>query len=577
MCLSRDKGEHTMSETHDDVIIICDSNDPKNPYSIEAEQAILGGIMLANGECYPHISFLTANDFFQPRHKFLFEFLTNLINEGIPTDVITTTDHLKRADKFEAVGKGDYLGILVGNTAGIANIVAYARIILDHAKYRELIRNGIISNATTIRGRSPDKILEEHRVQIVDKLDAFMQRGKEQNKFDVGGYTLDELDDIEFPVTQFCVPDLIPEGVVLLCAPPKAGKSFFCLNLCIAKAIGGKLLDRQLDQSECLYLALEDNAQSLKERTRRMLPNSKTPKGITIFHHSKPLGAGGEQDIIQHLDQHPNCKLIIIDTLAKVRPIQSSNSNAYLEDYHLLNLLTSITKTHMGLTILVIHHVRKAKADDIFETISGTTGLDGAADAAIVWGRDGKNMLFNLKGRRVPYITGDDALVMELAEDIMTWQLKGRAIDICASDSRRQVRQAIQDGAETLKELIEIVDISYDALKKLIRRMVADGEIERNKVGRMFKLSLTDKVNVKKNTNDFVTPLISTPLNNGDDIVDVSNFIYKCVLNNMMEWSILKGVLISQGFDAKASESGKVSLIEAGHIEERDGFLAVVD
>jgi hypothetical protein len=52
-------------------------------------------------------------------------------------------------------------------------------------------------------------------------------------------------------------------------------------------------------------------------------------------------------------------------------------------------------------------------------------------------------MLFHLKGRRVPYITGEDALVMEMAEEIMTWQLKGRAVDICVSDSRRQVRQAI--------------------------------------------------------------------------------------------------------------------------------------
>lgn len=197
------------------------------------------------------------------------------------------------------------------------------------------------------------------------------------------------------------------------------------------------------------------------------------------------------------MDDNSNCKLVIIDTLAKVRPTQAPNSNAYLEDYRLLNLLTDITQSNMGLTILVIHHVRKAKADDIFETISGTNGLDGAADAAIVWNRDGNNILFHVKGRRVPFITGDDALVLEM-DDNMTWQLKGRAIDICASDSRRQVREAIAQGAETLKEMTEIVDISYNALKRLVQRMVADGEIERNKIGRTFKHSLTEKVEINE-------------------------------------------------------------------------------
>jgi len=479
--------------------VIKGNNPKKASYSREAEQSVIGGMMLVDGECYHKISFLTSNDFYESQHQIIFKTLLELHNSGNPTDPVTVAEHLRRHNQFDTVGGSQYLGLLAGNTPNTSNIVAYAHIVLRHSKYRELIQSGIIPDKNAIKGRTPEKILEEHQVQV-SKLDTNLQRGKELNKFDHGGYTLDELDDMEFPSTKFCLPNLIPEGVVLLCSPPKAGKSFFCLNLCIAKAIGGILLDRQVEQCECLYYALEDNAQSLKERTCLMLLNSKTPKGITIYHKSKPLGAGGEQDIIRHLDDNPNCKLVIIDTLAKVRPTQSPNSNAYLEDYRLLNLLTDITKANMGLTILVIHHVRKAKADDIFETISGTTGLDGAADAAIVWGRDGKHMLFNLKGRRVPYITGDDALVMELAEDIMTWQLKGRAIDICASDSRRQVRQAISDGAETLKELTEIVEISYDALKKLIQRMVADGEIERTKVGRTFKLFLTDKVHPNDET-----------------------------------------------------------------------------
>lgn len=84
----------TKKKPVNDIIVICDSNDPKNPHSIEAEQAVIGGIMLTNGKCYPHISFLTPADFYQPRHKFLFEFLVGLINQGIPTDPITTTDYL---------------------------------------------------------------------------------------------------------------------------------------------------------------------------------------------------------------------------------------------------------------------------------------------------------------------------------------------------------------------------------------------------------------------------------------------------------------------------------------------------
>ena len=503
---------------------------PQELFIREAEQSVLGGLMLQNNAWISIKEILTESDFCLPEHQILFRAIESLSNDGEPCDPVTLSEWLQKHSQLDAIGGGTYLGLLAGNTPSAANIVAYAEIVLKYAKYRELLRSGIISDATAIRNRSPEQILEEHRVQI-DKLDLFIQRGKEPNKFD-GGYTLDELDSVEFPPTQFCLPDLIPEGVVLLCSPPKLGKSYFCLNLCLAKATGGTLLDRQVEQCDSLYIALEDNAQSLKERVQKILVDgSKTPKGITVYHYWKSLGMGGEQDIIHHLDENPSCKLVIIDTLAKIRPTSRPNSNAYLEDYRLLNLLVDITKSHMGLTILVIHHVRKAKADDIFETISGTNGLDGASDAAIVWGRDGKHVLFNLKGRRVPYLTGDDALVMELAEDIMTWQLKGRAFDICASASRREIRQALMDGAETLKEVIEIVNTSYEAAKKLVQRMVNDGEIERTKVGRTFKLALTGKFKI----NEGVMPY-----------APAHDAILNCIDNGMNTWEYIRALLSTE-------------------------------
>src|SRR5215218_2859436 len=200
-------------------------------------------------------------------------------------------------------------------------------------------------------------------------------------------WTAKELMRYVFPDPRYAVPGVLAEGLNLLAGAPKLGKSWLALNVAAAVADGGTALNRvRVERGEVLYLALEDPPRRLQQRLRLVLSGEPAPDGLFIETAWPKLLEGGCARLDAWLDEHPDCRLVVVDVFAKVRGIPDANVNRYDADYAAMASLKTIADKH-EIAILVVHHTRKALADDFLDSVSGTQGLAGAADAVLVLSR----------------------------------------------------------------------------------------------------------------------------------------------------------------------------------------------
>ena len=132
------------------------------PHSIEAEQAVLGGLMLENSAWDQVADVVTEDDFYRRDHRLIFRAVTELSARSTPFDVITLTEQLAGINELENAGGLSYLGGLAKNTPTAANIKAYATIVRERSILRQLIRTGteIANNAFNPEGRDSAELLD---------------------------------------------------------------------------------------------------------------------------------------------------------------------------------------------------------------------------------------------------------------------------------------------------------------------------------------------------------------------------------------------------------------------------------
>ena len=177
------------------------------------------------------------------------------------------------------------------------------------------------------------------------------------------------------------IENFLCAGVYLFAGAPKVGKSFFMAQLGYHVSCGIDLWGYKLHKGAVLYLALEDDYPRLQKRLSRMFGTD----GVDNFYfatHVNKLKEGLDGQLEEFLRKHPDTKLVIIDTLQKVREI-GGDKYSYSSDYEIITQLKRFADQR-NICILIVHHTRKQAAEDCFETISGTNGLLGAADGAFI-------------------------------------------------------------------------------------------------------------------------------------------------------------------------------------------------
>jgi hypothetical protein len=296
--------------------------------------------------------------------------------------------------------------------------------------------------------------------------------------------TASALLNMELPEVQWAVPGLVPEGVTLLAGKPKLGKSWLALGLCVAVASGGHALGKvPVERGAALYLGLEDNVRRLNRRLTMVLDGRGAPRGLEFATEWPRLDAGGAEHLEWWLKDHPDARLVVVDTLKKVRPRASGNRSVYDGDYEALEPLMPIAAEY-GVSIVVVHHTRKAEADDPLDAVSGSYGLTGGVDGVMVLTqeRGGADAYLHVDGRDVEE---PKELALTWDRRIASWCIAGDAKEYRLNELRRAIIRILEEAGEPLgpKEVTELlrecgIDRAYEAVKQRMYQMSKSGQLK---------------------------------------------------------------------------------------------------
>lgn len=292
--------------------------------------------------------------------------------------------------------------------------------------------------------------------------------------------TAAELQQKVFPDIQYVVPSLIPEGVSMLAARPKIGKSWMALEISLALTIPSFMClgDAKPDLGDVYYAALEDNERRLKRRIKKLLGTSDVaqwPSSLRLATTFPRLDKGGTTEIERWADTCKAPRLVILDTFARVKPIGSKrDGNAYSEDYESLAPLHRIASDR-GLGVLVIHHQRKMEADDPIDSISGTLGIAGVVDTVLVIARTARGTTLYVRGRDVE----EAEWALDFDKESCRWVLTGDAHEVQQSNQRQKILDALRNAPQGMppKELILATGMKDGNLRQLLYSMGKDGQV----------------------------------------------------------------------------------------------------
>jgi len=217
------------------------------PHSIQAEQSVLGGLMLDNQTWDSVADKVIAEDFYRKDHRLIFTTIEQLAEKQDPFDVITLSESLAAIDELQAVGGLAYLGTLAKDTPSAANIVAYANIVRDRSVLRQLIHIGteISDSAFNTEGRDTSEILENAERDVF-KIAEQRQRGQEGGFKSIKNLLASAVDKIEalyeqegnitgastgFTDFDELTSGLQPADLVIVAGRPSMGKTTIAMNM----------------------------------------------------------------------------------------------------------------------------------------------------------------------------------------------------------------------------------------------------------------------------------------------------------------------------------------------------------
>lgn len=247
-----------------------------------------------------------------------------------------------------------------------------------------------------------------------------------------------DLENMSFPAVRYLVEKILSMGTSILVAPSKLGKSWLVLYMGLCIAAGIPWMGYATMQCGVLYCALEDSMSRLQDRMRKVLNGIKPPEQFYFLTDLPTVDNGLFKALDQYLAQYPNIKLIIIDTLQKVRGKQSAQSSLYAYDYRDMGAFQKYALTR-GVAFLFVHHTRKMQdPDDVFNTVSGSTGIMGAADTIWVISkkRNAEIATLNITGREVR----QESLAIKFNQENFHWEMCGTSDELEEESARAAYR-----------------------------------------------------------------------------------------------------------------------------------------
>jgi hypothetical protein len=326
-------------------------------------------------------------------------------------------------------------------------------------------------------------------------------------------YPASELTHKTFPARREIVPGMIGEGLILISGKSGIGKGWWALQLALAVAQGGKVFNKmQVEAGDVLYLSLEDDAAQMQERGYVFLQDGdEWPARLEIAHEAPLLSFGLYDRLEAWLKAHQDARLIIIDTLAKIRPPRRQNGDLYEQDYAIAEALKPLAYRY-HVAVIILHHCNKlVDPADPLDAISGSTGLIAPADTKGVFTRARGEADAKL------YLTGRSLREgwRAFRFDEGYWEYLGDAEDAERSEARQAIITVLRDaGGPVARHIIEgrLPGKNPNTLGVLLSKMVKAEEIKRVSRG-VYALPLppVNNINMVNNVTDI------NNVNNGQD------------------------------------------------------------
>lgn len=288
-------------------------------------------------------------------------------------------------------------------------------------------------------------------------------------------WTLDDLMREEFPELRWVVPGLLPEGLTLLVAAPKIGKSYLTTHLALSLTHALDALGSiQTEACEVLLIPLDDpSPRRMQKRIREItaaMPASDAKFQLHIELDWPTLAEGGAELLDEWLEQHPNCRVVIIDTLSRLRDddARKSSDPGKPDEKAMAKFKAIADHHHIG--IIGTHHDRKNQADDFIDAVAGNKKLTGGADTIIY--------LTRARNQRhtTARITGRDVEEQELALifEHPLWVVADQTpAELGMSDTRQMITMWLRDngGLHKVKEIAAGTELDYDVVKNQCFKM----------------------------------------------------------------------------------------------------------
>lgn len=268
---------------------------------------------------------------------------------------------------------------------------------------------------------------------------------------------------------RYVIPGWLPDGLTLLVANPKIGKSTLILQVAVALAGGGEFWGSRVPRGKALMIDLETNERRLRRKLEQAGVTT-LPPGSLMYATDWPRGLVGIDEIANTLDRDPKIRLVVIDTLQRFRDPGAGKQNAYAADYEALGPLQQLCRDRPGLAIVCVHHKRKAATDDPVDSINGSAAIAGAADGIWILSRKGVgDFTLHVHGR--DWEREEDEFRLERSDG--SWQLVDGPK---YSDADAQVLKHLDvGGGMTPTQLGAALTVSKQAAHQRLRRMAQAG------------------------------------------------------------------------------------------------------
>ena len=385
-------------------------------------------------------------------------------------------------------------------------------------------------NRRAAAGRDPDRLLsisappgrENDREFIEDRLanDISEKIKAVAHDSDMNPVNMQTLFDLPYKERLPVIEGILDPGTYILAGASKSGKSLLAYQLAFHVSTGTPMWGHEVkDPGTVLYLALEDDLHRVRARYTRMFGVNPSDK-LEIATRSGDVEGELIKQLVQFRRRRSDLRLVIIDTLQKVR----RSAGSYSGDYDTMSQLKAFADRYR-ICLILVHHTRKSTANDIFDMISGSTGIMGSADGAFLLHKEERNDLnamLDFAGRD----SAEKRFNLKRNLETLTWEL--------VSEDDELWRKPPDETLEELAEVIKAFDGSWEGTATELRSVMETDKnpsaLAKHILKNAERLLEEYKIRVTSNRNhDGRTLVFSMPVYTCDASDAYLNTPQKCV------------------------------------------------